>query len=873
MHALSVWQQLPWYLTTAPQPRTDTSERFRVTERLNDLVTGHRVTVVHAPSGYGKTVAAADWARQAGHTVAWLSMPKTVECAAEFLRGFASAIMQAAPPSGHLLSGVRRALAEGGCDFADLVRAVGEAGTRVTVVVDDAHRATTLLAGDEVGAMLEHGPPNLRVVLVGHGALATALSRGILHGAIGVLGADELAFTLDEIGDLLDVADAARVLEVSKGWPIAVRMAHTGSGFGATGDALLTDYVADEILGPLPADLRSFILAATTTSRLDASLAAAVSGNDDAAGLLEECVRRHLFLHRFSNESDPRAGSGTSPDVFAWHDLFARHCRQILAREDPDRARALQLTAAGHLHRSRPLAAAELASAAADPTLAADILLASWITLVIESDSVAVESAVDALADADLDISRRSQLSYVRACCRGMRGDRRGARALFDEADRRHPPTDPAQRITRSVAALLHSDDHDRLHAELGTLVRIVENPDERNALPPDVRACCTFLIGWVLTRLRIDPVQGEAFLRSAVADCRAAGLTAIARRATVNHAFALAFAGQFTAVIDTLDGAAGDVDATTWDYYDDGLETFARGWTSFWRGELPDALEFFAANAVLPVSMAGYPPLSRIYRLMTAAILGDRGEIVDAEPDLAPVEDSTRHGVPWPVYLRLAKARVAEVDHRPDLVEMLADEVESEANVPVSLVFFAGMIRRQGDHQRARRILHRIGDTPVPTYVDAYRLLTAAVMERADGDATRAHALLERALELTEPESIVLPYLDNTDEPTTALLTAHLAATSRRAHLTECLAARTPFLRNASAGQPGLTRREQEVLRYLGTALTMTEIAQTLFVSQNTLKSHCQSLYRKLGATSRREAVRFAGRDRLAVGPGRGSS
>ena len=55
------------------------------------------------------------------------------------------------------------------------------------------------------------------------------------------------------------------------------------------------------------------------------------------------------------------------------------------------------------------------------------------------------------------------------------------------------------------------------------------------------------------------------------------------------------------------------------------------------------------------------------------------------------------------------------------------------------------------------------------------------------------------------------------------------------------------------------LTDREAEVLRYLATALSQREIAAQLFVSLNTVKSHCSAIYRKLGVADRSAAVQAA--------------
>jgi LuxR family maltose regulon positive regulatory protein len=55
------------------------------------------------------------------------------------------------------------------------------------------------------------------------------------------------------------------------------------------------------------------------------------------------------------------------------------------------------------------------------------------------------------------------------------------------------------------------------------------------------------------------------------------------------------------------------------------------------------------------------------------------------------------------------------------------------------------------------------------------------------------------------------------------------------------------------------LTKREREVLDHLGALLSTEEIAQLMFVSVNTVKSHVRSILRKLGAGRRNEAVRRA--------------
>ena len=60
---------------------------------------------------------------------------------------------------------------------------------------------------------------------------------------------------------------------------------------------------------------------------------------------------------------------------------------------------------------------------------------------------------------------------------------------------------------------------------------------------------------------------------------------------------------------------------------------------------------------------------------------------------------------------------------------------------------------------------------------------------------------------------------------------------------------------RSASLADP-LTEREEAVLRLLQGTLSLREIGQELHLSANTIKTHAQAIYRKLGVSTRRDAV-----------------
>jgi LuxR family maltose regulon positive regulatory protein len=151
-------------------------------------------------------------------------------------------------------------------------------------------------------------------------------------------------------------------------------------------------------------------------------------------------------------------------------------------------------------------------------------------------------------------------------------------------------------------------------------------------------------------------------------------------------------------------------------------------------------------------------------------------------------------------------------------------------------------------------------------------RMVTALLLEArardALGDQATAGRVLEQALDITESNGILLPFLL---DPVPALLERHRHRTANRSAHPVLIAQILDLLRPTrsmpprgsharSARSQGLTERltdsEARVLRYLPTHLTAHEIANELFVSVNTVSTHTRHLYAKLGVHSRHEAV-----------------
>jgi LuxR family maltose regulon positive regulatory protein len=167
------------------------------------------------------------------------------------------------------------------------------------------------------------------------------------------------------------------------------------------------------------------------------------------------------------------------------------------------------------------------------------------------------------------------------------------------------------------------------------------------------------------------------------------------------------------------------------------------------------------------------------------------------------------------------------------------------------------------GEHGPALPSPLRRRATPLETQID--RWLVQAAESIRTGDSTRSSLQLKHALRLAAPEHLRRPFSDAPAElerlfqPGGELMRRHTWL-------------RTPGPQHARAADQSVRRaryelvvtitlssKEREVLTYLAELLTTEEIAGTMHVSVNTVRSHVRSILRKLSASRRNEAVRRA--------------
>jgi len=158
-------------------------------------------------------------------------------------------------------------------------------------------------------------------------------------------------------------------------------------------------------------------------------------------------------------------------------------------------------------------------------------------------------------------------------------------------------------------------------------------------------------------------------------------------------------------------------------------------------------------------------------------------------------------------------------------------------------------------------------GTVPVIGYVTVVEAqLLAGLARRELGDQRGANQATERALALAEADRLVLPFaMTGARELLEALPSHETAHAGLLADILDILPG--PPVPPAADSAPlasELSPGELRVLRYLPTNLSRPEIAGELSVSVNTVSSQLRSIYAKLGASDRSEAVHRARELRL---------
>lgn len=266
------------------------------------------VVLVQAPAGFGKTSLLAQWRLEhiaEGSAVAWLQA-QPQDDGARFVRGLALAVRSGAgrPHFGHaLLEATPPNALEGATAW---LAEVAQSALQIVLVVDEADHLPQA-ARDALAYVLHNAPPNLRCIVGARADCELQAGDLVAYGQAVVVDAAQLRFSLADTIELLrqrfgetpDADGAARLHEITEGWPLGLQLALSVAGpaghagmppLDLHGGALRGQFVGHLLANLDPADVR-FLALASAADPLHPELCQALAEDAEAPQRLARLLR------------------------------------------------------------------------------------------------------------------------------------------------------------------------------------------------------------------------------------------------------------------------------------------------------------------------------------------------------------------------------------------------------------------------------------------------------------------------------------------------------------------------------------------------------------------------------------------------------
>jgi LuxR family maltose regulon positive regulatory protein len=812
------------------------------------------LTVVVSPAGWGKTVLCSQWATSTGKNVSWLDCRTTQPlatlasfCEAAFVDGSLADLSEAA------------LLAQVAGEFRSL--------SDWYFVLDELDRIPTNVRA-QIGELVEMAPAHIHFIATTRADVLfpASTARLAVRDDVAYLRPSDLAFDRDttdalisgEINRRLAPDEIEMLLIRTGGWPAALRLAAQAARDSTDAHAALlrfdgTDerlraYCRAEILAAYPEPIGEFFLTTCVPERFTSGLAGVLSGRDDVAALIElidsaeltQRDERRPGEHRYRPglHQALRAELATRPrteerdllrQAAGWHieqgtlDDFEIAAEYLVRAEDWPAvlAHVEQYTRRMH-EQARTRVALGWLLAVPESVRRADtrVTLAEAALRTLVGETLRAESTLRALGDrSQMPTDERLAVETIRAVW--VLG---------------HLPIVQAQEAANEITRILETEPN----ALSFTMAGIVTTEQTLA-----VASCAHAWGSWMLGNfdearelLRVESQTGDYLPMPrlhrlgalALVEAWAGSLNraveyvdearAIARRvlaedhpylsmAELANVHVLIERGERKLAATMLERVRRLSATVRFDVYQQ-LITLESAWLAFAEGDLDDALAFLDGNTF---EFERAPLFAARHRALAARILLARDERSEARHRLDPAANQSDTA------LTGARVQFALAHEQPGVARAIVDAWPAGGEVQSELA----------------------------------RDLWSATITFTEGQTQAGLEAANAVFRRAEREGHVRLFLDAGPEVRQLLATA--AQQSPSPYVLSLSRWSVEAALASDEERALLSAREREVLVYLADRMTYAEIAEQLFISQNTVKSHAKSVYTKLGVRGRREA------------------
>ena len=476
-----------------PPQRPNQVLRPRLMTRMEDaLRLQHRLTLVSAKAGSGKTTLVSEWLHQQERPATWLSLDANDNDPRRFFRYLTVALHLLEIEIGQAVLSQLEApqLPQAEVLVAELINEVATHPIPFLLVLDDYHLIQNEWIHQAVGFLAEHQPPEMHLVLITRADPPLPLARLRGRGQVAEIRDHDLRFTAEEAAQFLNEvmalglpAEAISTLEWrTEGWIAGLQMAAISmqgrrqdgdlvafvDAFGGTTRYIL-DYLLEEVLNQQAPAVQDFLIETSILGRMCGDLCDAVrfgftespsssqatdvrfgeaalpsgsqatdvrSGQDrtrDSQAILDQLERANLFVMPLDDERR----------WYRYHHLFADLLNSTLGKlRSAGEIRELHHRASRWHQREGSLEEAMIhAMAAQDFERAASMIDENVVSMLSRSEAPVLLGWIEKLPEQI--VRGRPWLDIYRAYTLALSGQPDEAEPLLEDVEKRIDPATP----------------------------------------------------------------------------------------------------------------------------------------------------------------------------------------------------------------------------------------------------------------------------------------------------------------------------------------------------------------------------------------------------------------------------------------------